>query len=281
MLRLKLAWVALKNIGRAAGRDPIWALIAFVTFPFRYGAFFVKFVVGLLVIILIPTFVIEYLVHNGTIERAGLIRQIASSVVIIFALLLIWRAITNALIDNFGNIAGETHGSARFATPKEMAPYSQKSSGLLIGRDPKSKRLLRYDGPSHLITMAPTRTGKGVGTLIPNLLTADRSIICIDPKGENAKIAGRAREQFGPVHILDPFGATDTRTGTFNPMDSLDPASLDLAEDAGTLADALVFDEPGMSGEAHWNEEAKALVAGLILQIVSHEPAARRTLMTL
>ncbi|WP_280641121.1 type IV secretory system conjugative DNA transfer family protein [Sinorhizobium meliloti] len=43
-----------------------------------------------------------------------------------------------------------------------------------------------------------------MGTIIPNLLTAKRSIICIDPKGENAKIADRARQQFGPVHALDP-----------------------------------------------------------------------------
>ncbi|MCM0753621.1 hypothetical protein DEA98_29440 (plasmid) [Brucella pseudogrignonensis] len=57
---------------------------------------------------------------------------------------------------------------------------------------------------AHLLTMAPTRTGKGVGTIIPNLLTADRSVICIDPKGENAKVAARARQQFGPVHVLDP-----------------------------------------------------------------------------
>ncbi|NVD42801.1 type IV secretory system conjugative DNA transfer family protein [Ensifer sp. HO-A22] len=48
----------------------------------------------------------------------------------------------------------------------------------------------------------------------------------------------------------------------------LDPDSLDIAEDASTLADALMFDEPGMAGDAHWNEEAKALIAGPILKIV-------------
>ncbi len=129
--------------------------------------------------------------------------------------------------------------------------------------------------------MAPTRTGKGVGTIIPNLLTADRSMICIDPKGENARIAGRARQKFGPVHILDPFGVTGLPSAAFNPLDQLDPAGLDVAEDASTLADALVFDEPGMAGEAHWNEEAKALIGGLILHIVAQEPRERRNLATL
>src|SRR3546814_3370588 len=48
-----------------------------------------------------------------------------------------------------------------------------------------------------------------------------------------------------------------------------------------TLADALVYDAPGEAGEAHWNEEAKALIAGIILAIVTSEPPATRTLATL
>ncbi len=129
--------------------------------------------------------------------------------------------------------------------------------------------------------MAPTRTGKGVGTIIPNLLTADRSVICIDPKGENTGVTDRACEQFGPVHILDPFGVTGKISAVFNPLDILDPDGLDVADDANTPADALVFDEPSMAGDAHWNEEAKALIAGLLLKIVVAESPGRRTLATL
>jgi type IV secretion system protein VirD4 len=172
-------------------------------------------------------------------------------------------------------------GSARWATEKDLKALSAKDDGLLIGRDPKTARLLRYDGSAHLMTIAPTRTGKGVGTIIPNLLTADRSVICIDPKGENARITGRARGRFGPVQILDPFGVTGKRSAAFNPLDGLKADSLDIAEDANTLADALVFDEPGMAGEAHWNEEAKALIAGLILFTIGAEPPGRRHLGTL
>lgn len=173
------------------------------------------------------------------------------------------------------------HGSADWATPKELARMTAGEDGLLIGRDPHSAKLLRHDGPGHLLTMAPTRTGKGVGTIIPNLLTANRSVICIDPKGENTKITARARLRFGPVFVLDPFGITGFDSAAFNPLDHLDPDSLDLAEDAGTLADALVFDEPGMAGEAHWNEEAKALISGLILMIVATAPPEERHLGTL
>ena len=145
---------------------------------------------------------------------------------------------------------------------------------------------MRYDGPAHLITLAPTRAGKGVGTVIPNLLAAERSVLVIDPKGENARIAGEARRRFGPTHILDPFGVSDTGkvsgmpSAAYNPLDRLTPDSLDLGEDAASLTEALVMDPPGQVTEAHWNEEAKAILGGLIMFCVCHEDRDRRSLAT-
>lgn len=175
--------------------------------------------------------------------------------------------------------APDSHGSARFATRKERAAY-QNGDGLLIGRDTGTGKMLRYDGPAHLLTLAPTRAGKGVGTVIPNLLTADRSVLVIDPKGENARIAGEARRRFGRVHVLDPFGVTGMPSSAYNPLDRLSPTSLDLGEDAASLAEALVMDPPGQVSEAHWNEEAKALLSGLIMFAVAHEDYGRKTLAT-
>lgn len=107
----------------------------------------------------------------------------------------------------FARLGRTSHGSARFSSKRERAAL-QRGEGLLIGRDPGTNRLLRYDGPAHLITLAPTRAGKGTGTIIPNLLTAARPVLVIDPKGENARITARSRAKFGPVHVLDPFGVT-------------------------------------------------------------------------
>lgn len=173
-----------------------------------------------------------------------------------------------------------SHGSARFATKAERAAF-QKETGLLIGRDRDTGRLLRYDGPAHLLTLAPTRAGKGVGTVIPNLLIVERSVLVIDPKGENAKITYEARRRFGAVHVLDPFGVTGLPASAYNPLALLNPESLDLGEDAASLAEALVMDPPGQVSEAHWNEEAKALIGGLIMFTVVHEDPDRRTLPTL
>ena len=71
------------------------------------------------------------------------------------------------------------------------------------------------------MTVAPTRAGKGVGTVIPNLLMVPRSVLLIDPKGENSKIAGEARKRFGAVHILDPFGVTGRPSSAYNPLGRL------------------------------------------------------------
>ena len=168
-----------------------------------------------------------------------------------------------------------TLGSARFGSRADVNALAKNKGDLLIGRDTFG-RLLRYDGAAHLLTIAPTRSGKGVGTIIPNLLTADRSVVCIDPKGENARVTLRARGALGPVHCLDPFETSGRATARYNPLDRLDAQSLDLAEDAMTLADALVFDEN--ETEAHWNEEAKALISGLILYVVCHDDASHRNL---
>ena len=91
-------------------------------------------------------------------------------------------------------------------------------------------------------------------------------------------MAARARNRFGPVWALDPFGVTGNESAAYNPLDLLDPGSERFAEDAAALADALVSDPPGEVREAHWNEEAVALLSRLILLCASSEPPARRTL---
>lgn len=194
-----------------------------------------------------------------------------------------WALTLWAWAEHFGIAAlfartRDSHGSARLASKAERRDLAKSDSGLLIGRDADSGRLLRYDGPAHLLTLAPTRAGKGVGTVIPNLLLVPRPMLVIDPKGENARITYEARSKLGPVHVLDPFGVTGLPAAAYNPLARLTPDSLDLGEDAASLAEALVMDPPGETGDAHWNEEAKALLAGLILFAAVHETEDRRTL---
>jgi type IV secretion system protein VirD4 len=274
-------WTAFKNMLSATRRDPIWAIVQIVIAPVRTGRYLLR-----VLIIAFVGFVLSFGLAMALGSLVGM--DLTTLWPLVFFLpamlvvaIVIVRMLTAPLLLHFGGDGSHSHGSARIATKGEIAPLHMANAGLLIGRDGKTKKLLRYDGVSHLLTMAPTRSGKGVGTIIPNLLTLDRSVICIDPKGENARITRRARDHFGPVHILDPFGVTGTPSCAFNPLAALAPDSLDLAEEAVSLADALVFDEATGGSDVFWNEEARALIAGLILYIVSHEPFDRRTLSTL
>ena len=273
---------AIRNLTRIVRAEPIWAITALVVSPIRL----IRHLFSVAILFLITGLVLGLgmklvlgsllgLSHDSNIYQT--VMMLTAIVVILVGL----RALFQPLIMRYGGPEGDaTHGSARFATDAETRPLAG-DAGLLIGRDSRSGRLLRYSGPSHLLTIAPTRTGKGVGTIIPNLLDYPGSVICIDPKGENARITARHRAKFGPVHVLDPFGVTGLPGAAFNPLDRIDPAGLDLADDCMTLADALVYDAPDEAGEAHWNEEAKALIAGIILSIVTSEAPATRNLATL
>jgi type IV secretion system protein VirD4 len=281
MQRLQIIRTAFTNMLQAAARDPMWALIALLAAPLRLW----KPLLQLMVIVFLVLLVIGggggYVLGYAGFRSGSIAFMVHEWATVLTVVWVIVRFVTQPLILRFASTGDDTHGSARFATAKEAKSLAGSSSGLLIGRDNTSGKLLRYNGPAHLLTMAPTRTGKGVGTIIPNLLHANRSVICIDPKGENAKIAARARRRFGPVHILDPFGITGSQTAYYNPLEMLNRDGTDIAEDASALSDALVVDDPGVGGEAHWNEEAKALIAGLILMVIMHEPPERRTLATL
>lgn len=272
---------AFRNMMRAAARDPIWALVTVLLSPIRAGKYLFGVLFVTTLVLFVMTAVALLISHFLGLPNNNPLYLLLLAVAVIVTMVTVFRLLTGPMIQHFGDRSDTTYGSARFATNGETSRLTQNGNGLLIGRDLETGRPLRYDGPAHLLTMAPTRSGKGVSAIIPNLLTADRSVICIDLKGENARITGRARRNFGPVHVLDPFGVTGEPSAAFNPLTNLDANSLDVAEEAMMLAEALVYDAPGESGDAHWNEEAKALIMGVILYIVAEEPQSRCNLSTL
>lgn len=178
-----------------------------------------------------------------------------------------------------------THGSADWGDPTRLAT----GRGLVVGRSPAGADgflrsaspglLLRYERGLHLLTCASTGAGKGTGAVIPALLTYPGSVLCIDPKGENFAVSGRRRWALGSVpRALDPFDVAGG-TATFNPLDLVAPGDPDAIDNARLIADMLVTDAPGQRGDArHWNEEARALLAGLILYAASSSLPADRNL---
>jgi type IV secretion system protein VirD4 len=172
-----------------------------------------------------------------------------------------------------------THGTAEWATPAYLREEKLLGGdGLRLGTMPTERgdELVRYTGDRHILTVAPTRSGKGTTVIIPNLLTRRCSALVVDPKGENALITAKARAAMGQtIHVVDPWCiASDAvpRASRFNPLDWLVQGDPDITENAMLLADALVV--PDGKGDSFWTEEAKALLQGLILYVATDEHEA-------
>ncbi len=152
------------------------------------------------------------------------------------------------------------------------------TSSSFVPPQPIEGRALAYSGDRHRLICAPTRSGKFVSCIGPLLLNdVDSSTLVVDVKGEAAAITGDWRAKAGPVHVLDPWGISGHASAAFHPLDLLQADNPDLAEDAAMLADALVV-TTGHERDVHWNEEAKALLAAIMLHVAS-DPA--ETLWTL
>lgn len=166
----------------------------------------------------------------------------------------------------------DSHGSAEWGRGEGL----EAPTGLELGR--LNGRILRYDGDGHVLTVAPTRTGKGIGAVIPNLLHYPGSVVVTDPKGENYAVSARRRRELGTtVHALDPFGVVGG-LASFNPLDLVDVETPDANDDAWMIADMLVVSDGRAADEGFWNEEARALLAGLILHVAASAPPELRTL---
>ncbi len=181
-------------------------------------------------------------------------------------------AVGSAWRRNRRTSASISRGSARWGTGAALL----RPRGLILGRTDNG--FLRLDGEGHVLTVAPTRSGKGVSCVIPNLLDYPGSVLCTDPKGENYAVTARWRRTEGhSVHALDPFDVV-AGSAAYNPMDLIDASGLDAADDARLLADMLVLAEGREGEQAFWNEEARGLLTGLILHVASSSPPQLRTL---
>ncbi|HVT16575.1 MAG TPA: type IV secretory system conjugative DNA transfer family protein [Thermoanaerobaculia bacterium] len=166
-----------------------------------------------------------------------------------------------------------SHGTARWGHPRALV----RPDGLILGRH--GRDLLRYAAEGHILTVAPTGSGKGVSAVIPNLLDYPGSVFVVDPKGENHAVTAPRRARFGRVVTLDPFRLAGDDTDAFNPLDLIDPDSELCDADAAALAHLLVL--PSTEGDsAFWDDEAAALLSGLILFVAATQPAAHRHLGT-
>jgi type IV secretion system protein VirD4 len=159
-----------------------------------------------------------------------------------------------------------TYGSARWAAAREVRRAGLLGpDGVVLGRFGGS--YLRHDGPEHVLCFAPTRSGKGVGLVIPTLLTWPYSTIVHDIKGENFQLTSGWRARFGSVLLFDP---TNPASAAYNPLLEIRKGDSEV-RDAQNIADILVDPEGALERRNHWEKTSHSLLVGAILHVLYAE----------
>lgn len=170
----------------------------------------------------------------------------------------LWRARQSRLVT--------TYGSSRWALPREIERAGLfRSAGVFLGR--LKDRYLRHDGPEHVMAFAPTRSGKGVGLVVPTLLTWTGSAVIHDIKGENWQLTAGWRAKFSHCLLFNP---TDPRSARYNPLLEVRKGP-DEVRDVQNIADILVDPEGALERRNHWEKTSHALLVGAILHVLYAE----------
>lgn len=196
----------------------------------------------------------QVFVEGATIAASGGFFSIAVAIA-----MSVWRAREAT--------TAATYGSVRWAMPKEIrAAGLAAPDGVVLGMF--ARDYLRHDGPEHVLCFAPTRSGKGVGLVVPTLLTWPGSCIVHDIKGENWTLTSGFRAKHGRVLLFDP---TNAKSAAYNPLLEVRRGEWEV-RDVQNVADVLVDPEGSLERRNHWERTSHSLLVGAILHVLYAEP---------
>ena len=159
-----------------------------------------------------------------------------------------------------------TYGSARWASRREIVRAGlHRDHGVMLGT--LCGRYLRHDGPEHVMAFAPTRSGKGVGLVVPTLLSWTGSAVIHDIKGENWTLTAGWRARFSHCLLFNP---TDAASAHYNPLLEV-RRGVNEVRDVQNIADILVDPEGALERRNHWEKTSHSLLVGAILHILYAE----------
>ena len=171
----------------------------------------------------------------------------------------IWRAREAKKVTTYGSARWANEGDAR-------AAGLLGQDGVVLGRF--GEHYLRHDGPEHVLCFAPTRSGKGVGLVVPSLLTWAGSAVIHDIKGENWQLTAAFRARIGPVLLFDP---TNPLSSAYNPLLEVRRGPTEV-RDVQNIADILVDPDGALERRSHWDKTSHSLLVGAILHVLYAEP---------
>ncbi|WP_430543084.1 type IV secretory system conjugative DNA transfer family protein [Xanthomonas sacchari] len=148
------------------------------------------------------------------------------------------------------------HGDARFAGAADLSKhglFKTSGDGIVVGKF--RGKLVRLSGQQFVILAAPTRSGKGVGVVIPNLLEYQESVVVLDIKQENFDLTSGWRASQGQeVFLFNPF-AEDRRTHRWNPLSYVSDDPAFRVSDLMSIAAMLYPD--GSDDQKFWVSQAR------------------------
>ena len=159
-----------------------------------------------------------------------------------------------------------TYGSARWAEREDIDKAALTGpAGVFLGRaSGRDGAYLRHEGPEHVMAFAPTRSGKGVGLVVPTLLSWPGSAVVHDIKGENWHLTAGWRARFSHCLLFNP---TDARSAAYNPLLEV-RRGVHEVRDVQNIADILVDPEGALERRNHWEKTSHALLVGAILHVL-------------
>lgn len=197
---------------------------------------------------------------------------------------LLGVAVAKVVTSNTSKANEYLHGSARWAEKKDiqaagLLPRARSVLEVVTGKDAPTATgvyvggwqdkagkfyYLRHSGPEHVLTYAPTRSGKGVGLVVPTLLSWASSCVITDLKGELWALTAGWRQKHAKNKVLRFEPAGSGGGVCWNPLDEIRVGTEEEVGDVQNLA-TLIVDPDGKGLESHWQKTAFALLVGVIL----------------
>jgi type IV secretion system protein VirD4 len=167
-------------------------------------------------------------------------------------------------------VQNDMHGSAHFCSDAEvhgtdLLPNPKNAGGVMFGAytmENGETFYLRHKGPEHILAYAPTRSGKGVGIVIPTLLSWDESSFTYDIKGENWHLTSGYREQVLGQRCIR-FAPWDMDSAHFNPLDEI-RLDHNLVKDVMNIS-TMIVDPDGKGLNDHWAKTGFDLMTGVVI----------------
>jgi type IV secretion system protein VirD4 len=171
---------------------------------------------------------------------------------------------------NGGRKSEELHGSAHWATKKDLKTASLlEKEGAVVGglKKPLGKAdPLRHNGPEHILCFAPTRSGKGVGLVLPTLLSWTDSCLVLDIKGENYALTSGWRKTIGQK-VFKFAPAQESGATRFNPLAEVRIGTGHVIADCQNVG-IMMVDPDGKGLKDHWMKDGWDWLTGAILHVV-------------